>query len=182
MSVHDTKNLEDRTSGHPEGLAPEVHNPEQDDEDTQAHDVAGDAMREESGTTSPLESTKPESGGYDPAPDSTGDLIDEMRRMEGSGVIDMSAFTGEPNHDDEPGIYGGETTDDDDEEWLAADGEELTEDEADELFGEDDDELESLEELLGDVEIPEDDTPDEIEPLPDDDASPVEREDDDDKD
>ncbi len=171
-----------RAPGHSEGLPPEVHNDEQDPTGEQAQDVAGDAMREESGTTSPLESIKPESGGYDPAPDSTGDLIDEMRRMEGSGVIDMSAYTGEPNHDDEPGIYGGETTDDDDEEWLAADGEELTEDEADELFGEDDDELESLEELLGDVEIPEDDTPEEIEPLPDDDASPVKPDRDDEKD
>lgn len=47
--------------------------------------------------------------------------------MEGEGRIDMSAFAGEPNHDDEAETYGGETTDDDDADWLTADGEELVE-------------------------------------------------------
>lgn len=119
------------TPGHPEGLPPEVHNDEQDPVGDQAQDVADDARREDSRTSSPLESTKPDSTDYDPAPDSTGDLIDEMRRMEGEGRIDMSAFAGEPNHDDEPETYGGETTDDDDfdaeAEWLVADGEEVAE-------------------------------------------------------
>lgn len=119
------------TPGHPEGLPPEVHNDEQDPLGQQAQDVADDARREDSRTSSPLESTKPDSADYDPAPDSTGDLIDEMRRMEGEGRIDMSAFTGEPNHDDEPETYGGETTDDDDSDaeadWLTADGEEVAE-------------------------------------------------------
>jgi hypothetical protein len=140
--------------GHPEGLPPEAHNDEQDPTGEQAQDVAGDARREDSRTSSPLESTKPESADYDPAPDSTGDLIDEMRRMEGEGRIDMSAFAGEPNHDDEPETYGGETTDDDDVggngEWLTADGEALAEAED----GEDteDDDLEDLERLLHDVD------------------------------
>lgn len=118
---------DDKTPGHPEGLAPEVHNTEQDAKGEQAQDVADEARAEDSHTASPLESTKPESGGFDPAPDSTGDLIDEMRRMEGEGRIDMSAYAGEPNHDDEPETYGGETTDDDDEEWFSADGEEFAE-------------------------------------------------------
>lgn len=96
--------------GHPEGLAPETRNSEQDERGQQAQDVADDARREGSHTSSPLESTKPEAGGYDPAPASKGDLVDEMRRMEGEGRIDMSAFAGEPNHDDEPGTFGGETT------------------------------------------------------------------------
>ena len=108
-------------------LPPETHNAEQDPVGTQAQDVAEDARREDSRTSSPLESTKPESYDYDPAPDSTGDLIDEMRRMEGSGMIDMSAFAGEPNHDDETGAYGGETTDDADDDWTTADGESLAE-------------------------------------------------------
>lgn len=154
MSDRDTK-----VPGHPDDLPPETRNREQDDDGTQAQDVAEDARREDSRTTSPLESTKVGGDNYDPAPDSKGDLIDEMNRMEGSGTIDMSAFAGEPNHDDEPGIYGGETTDDDDEEWLVADGEDLTEEE-DDLAGdadEGDDELAGLEELLGDVELPEDD-------------------------
>jgi hypothetical protein len=124
-----------RIPGHPKGLAPETRNREQDDDGSQAQDVAEEARREDSRTTSPLESTKRESNGYDPAPDSTGDLIDEMRRMEGEGRIDMSAYAGEPNHDDEPGIYGGETTDDDDADWLIADGEDTAE-EVDLLDGE----------------------------------------------
>ncbi|WP_197426231.1 hypothetical protein [Erythrobacter sp. CCH5-A1] len=119
-----------RIPGHPEGLTHETRNREQDDEGTQAQDVAEDARREDSRTSSPLESTKPEADEYDPAPDSTGDLIDEMRRMEGEGRIDMSAFAGEPNHDDEPGTYGGETTDDEDSDWLTADGETLSEEDA----------------------------------------------------
>ncbi len=155
----------------PKGLPPEARNDEQDPTGTQAQDVAADAMREDSHTSSPLESTKPKSTGYDPAPDSKADLVDEMRRMEGDGRIDMSAFAGEPNHDDEPGTYGGETTDDDDAEFLTADGEALTEEGDDDLSG-DDDELASLEELLGDLEIPEDEQPDEVAPLPDDDATP----------
>jgi hypothetical protein len=130
MSERDDKTDNDRTTGHPEGLPPEVHNTEQDAQGEQAQDVADDARLEESRTSSPTESIKAEAGGFDPAPDSTGDLIDEMRRMEGEGRIDMSAFAGEPNHDDEPETYGGETTDDnDDEEDLIADGEELAEEE-----------------------------------------------------
>ena len=105
-----------RTEGLP---PPEDHNSEQDSHGEQAQDVAEDARREDSRTTSPLESTKAPSNDYDPAPDSKPDLIDEMRRMEGEGRIDMSAYAGEPNHDDEPETYGGETTDDDDEEWQA---------------------------------------------------------------
>ena len=97
--------------GHPKGLAHETRNREQDDAGTQAQDVAEDARREDS---------------------RTGDLIDEMNRMEGEGSIDMSAFAGEPNHDDETETYGGETTDDDDAEWLTADGEALNEEEEEE--------------------------------------------------
>jgi len=140
-----------KTPGRPEGLPPEVHNDEQDPVGQQAQDVAQDAMRESSHTTSPLESTKPASNGYDPAPGSTGDLIDEMRRMEGEGRIDMSAFAGEPNHDDEPDTYGGVTTDDDDTDWLTADGEALTEVEAGENLVEDDD-VEDLERILLDID------------------------------
>lgn len=132
--------------GHPAGPPPEAHNDEQDPRGTQAQDVAEDARREDSRTTSPLESTKPDADDYDPAPDSTGDLIDEMRRMEGEGRIDMSAFAGEPNHDDEPGTYGGETTDDADAEWLSADGEALSEEDAERLFDTDEDDAADEEE------------------------------------
>jgi hypothetical protein len=150
MSARDTKTEHDKTPGHPEGLPPEAHNREQDPMGEQAQDVADDARREDSRTSSPLESTKQDSVDYDPAPANKADLIDEMNRMEGEGRIDMSAFAGEPNHDDEPETYGGETTDDDDEEWLTADGEELTEQEAEVLL--EDEELEDLESLLDDEE------------------------------
>jgi len=164
MSAPETK-----TPGHPDGLAPEVHNREQDPLGEQAQDVAEDARHEDSRTSSPLESTKPDSQGYDPAPGSKGDLIDEMNRMEGEGRIDMSAFAGEPNHDDEPGIYGGETTDDDDAEWLTADGEELNEEEdfLDDDDDEDADELAGLDALLADVELPEEES---LDPDDDEDA------------
>lgn len=126
--------------GSPEDVPPpEIVNDEQDPVGTQAQDVADAARAPDSHTASPLESTKPEADPYDLAPDSTADLVDEMRRMEGEGRIDMSAFAGEPNHDDEPDTYGGETTDDDEVggngEWLIADGEDTAE-EADLLDGE----------------------------------------------
>ena len=38
--------------------------------------------------------------------DSTQDTIDHMRDMESSGRIDMSAYRGEPNHDDNVDKYG----------------------------------------------------------------------------
>ena len=145
MSKQDTK-----TPGRPAGVPPEAHNDEQDPVGQQAQDVAQDAMREGSHTTSPLESTKPKSNDYDPAPDSTGDLVDEMRRMEGEGRIDMSAFAGEPNHDDEPDTYGGETTDDDDAEWLAADGETLIEKDGENA--DEDDDGEDIERILLDID------------------------------
>lgn len=82
-------------------LAPETHNSEQDDEAAQAQQVA-----EETGNpddASPIGSEKVGSGveGADEQ-----DLIDHMRDMEGSGRIDMDAFAGEPNMDDEDDTYG----------------------------------------------------------------------------
>lgn len=87
--------------GHPAGLLPEAHNDEQDPVGEQAQDVSDAARRADSHTSSPLESAKAPANDYDPAPSSKADLVDEMRRMEGEGRIDMSAFAGEPNHDDE---------------------------------------------------------------------------------
>ena len=78
--------------------APELHNAEQDDEQWQTHTVAEDALRGEAREYSPLDSIKPDDGGL--MDDSTQDLIDHMRDMEQSGRIDMGAFAGEPNHDD----------------------------------------------------------------------------------
>ena len=45
--------------------------------------------------------------------DSSQDLIDKMRDMEQSGRIDMGAFSGEPNMDDNEDKYGDDAKIDD---------------------------------------------------------------------
>src|SRR5687768_9558701 len=79
--------------------AAELHNAEQDDELEQAQTLADEALRGEARRPSPLDSVKADNEG-ELMDDSTQDLIDHMRDMEQSGRIDMGAFAGEPNHDD----------------------------------------------------------------------------------
>ena len=87
------------------GLAPETHNDEQDDHRSQAQEVAEQAQQLTSETGSPTESIKGDNkSGL--MGDSTQDTIDHMRDMESSGRIDMDAYRGEPNHDDNEGKYG----------------------------------------------------------------------------
>lgn len=87
----------------PDTLPPETHNDEQDDERSQAQTVSEEAQQET--LHSPTESSKSdnESGLMG---DSTQDTIDHMREMESSGRIDMSAYRGEDNHDDNEDKYG----------------------------------------------------------------------------
>ncbi len=86
-------------------LAPETHNSEQDDEISQAQTIADEARGRNPGDYgSPTESVKRESANLDG--DSTQDLVDHMRDMESSGRIDMGAYRGEPNMDDEDDTYG----------------------------------------------------------------------------
>lgn len=88
------------------GLAPETYNDEQDDDgDAQAQQIAEEARERTPATSSPLDSRKGagDSGLMD---DSTQDLVDHMRDMEQSGRIDMEAYRGEPNHDDNEDKYG----------------------------------------------------------------------------
>ncbi len=87
----------------PDTLAPETHNDEQDDERSQAQTVADEAQAES--PRSPTESTKVE-GGSGLMNDSTQDTVDHMRDMESSGRVDMDAYRGEPNHDDNVDKYG----------------------------------------------------------------------------
>jgi hypothetical protein len=96
--------------------APELHNAEQDDELEQSQTVAEEALRGEARRGSPLDSVKPDDD--DLSDDSTQDLIDHMRDMEQSGRIDMDAFAGEPNMDDNEDKYGEENREDD----LRSDG------------------------------------------------------------
>ena len=92
--------------------AAELHNAEQDDELEQAQTLADEALRGEARRASPLDSVKADNEG-ELMDDSTQDLIDHMRDMEQSGRIDMSAFAGEPNHDDNEDKYGDEAKLDD---------------------------------------------------------------------
>lgn len=83
-------------------------NREQDDESAQAQTVADDAIRgfanaqvkngesEHGGTTNPAQIT----------PDDEQDVVDHMQQMERSGRIDMDAFRGERNDDDEAEMLG----------------------------------------------------------------------------
>lgn len=81
---------------------PDARNTEQVDEEAQAQTVAQDAE------TAPTDlSEDSERGGHDdPArliPDDVPDLVEHMRDMDHSGRIDMHAYDGEENMDDEDG-------------------------------------------------------------------------------
>ena len=100
-------------------LAPETHNDEQDDHRNQAQEVAEEAQETSSATRSPTESVKGDNkSGL--MGDSTQDTVDHMRDMESSGRIDMGAYRGEPNHDDNEGKFGEKNKIDKD---LPSDGE-----------------------------------------------------------
>ena len=87
------------------GLAPETHNDEQDDHRSQAQEVTEQAETLTEETRSPTESEKgPNKSGL--MGDSTQDTIDHMRDMESSGRVDMDAYRGEPNHDDNVDKFG----------------------------------------------------------------------------
>ena len=101
MTDSQVKSQEERQAD----LAPEAHNDEQDDHRSQAQEVAEQAQDPSSASTSPTESVKgPNESGI--MGDSTQDTVDHMRDMESSGRIDMGAYRGEPNHDDDAGKYG----------------------------------------------------------------------------
>lgn len=88
-------------------FAPETRNDEQDNHRSQAQEVARQARDRTTAAGSPTESRK-DSSTNDPMGDSTQDLVDYMRDMESSGRIDMDAFSGEPNHDDNVDEFGPE--------------------------------------------------------------------------
>lgn len=88
-----------------EDQAPELHNAEQDDEGEQTQTIADEALAGGARDASPLDSIKSDDQG-EIMDDSTQDLIDHMRDMEASGRIDMDAFRGEDNHDDNEDKYG----------------------------------------------------------------------------
>lgn len=86
-------------------LAPEMHNDEQDEHRSQAQEIAMQARDHRNAVASATESIKLAV----PASVLAGqgqDMIDQMREMEDTGQIDMDAFAGEPNHDDNTTKYG----------------------------------------------------------------------------
>ena len=92
-------------------LAPETHNSEQDDEPAQAQTVADEARGRNPGDYGdPTESVKPDDDNLDE--DSTQDLVDHMHDMVRSGRIDMGAYRGEDNMDDNEDKYGEENNPD----------------------------------------------------------------------
>ena len=90
-------------------LAPETHNSEQDDEDSQAQTLAEEAL----GRPGDFAFSDSEKVGRGEPGGGTPDLVDHMNQMTSSGRIDMSAFRGERNDDDEDGFYGEEAMEDD---------------------------------------------------------------------
>lgn len=97
--------------------APELHNAEQEDEAEQTQTVANEALHGDANRASPLDSEKSDDPG-EIMDDASQDLIDKMRDMEQSGRIDMGAYRGEPNLDDDEDKYGKENKEDD----LPSDG------------------------------------------------------------
>ncbi|MES2493460.1 MAG: hypothetical protein V4579_09305 [Pseudomonadota bacterium] len=76
---------------------------EQEDESSQAQTVAEDAADRGAAGLGLSESDKVKSGDET---DDVQDLVDHMNQMDRSGIIDMSAYRGERNDDEEEGRYG----------------------------------------------------------------------------
>lgn len=86
---------------------PENYNSEQDDERSQAQTVAGDAMRSNADNQSGEASEH--GGATNPAQidaDDAQDVVDHMNQMQRSGRIDLGAYRGERNDDDQPEMIG----------------------------------------------------------------------------
>jgi hypothetical protein len=90
-------------SEHEPDLAPELVNDEQEDESSQAQTVADEAMERNTSVFGLDDSEKVATGDDG---DDVQDLVDHMNQMERSGRIDMSAYRGERNDDEEEGRYG----------------------------------------------------------------------------
>ncbi|NLR73061.1 hypothetical protein HGI47_19515 [Novosphingobium sp. ERN07] len=85
--------------------APEIVNSEQEDGGAQAQTVADEALARATSVLGEQDLGERVSGQGD-EPGSTPDVVDHMRQMVSSGVIDMGAFRGERSDDDEEGMLG----------------------------------------------------------------------------
>ena len=97
-------------------------NDEQRDEGSQAQTVTDDARVR----STDLSEDSERGGRTNPAqiiPDDTPDLVERMEEMNRSGRIDMDAFAGEPQMDDEESALGQVDTENmDDEDDMMGDG------------------------------------------------------------
>ncbi len=91
------------TTEHNPDLAPELVNDEQEEESSQAQTIADEAMDRNTSAFGLEDSEKMPTGDDT---DDVQDLVDHMVQMERSGRIDMSAYRGERNDDEEEGRYG----------------------------------------------------------------------------
>lgn len=83
---------------------PDAENSEQDDAGSQAQTIADEALEHpwrdrESGDTEKVPDRDPTRI----IPDDVPDLVDRIEEMDASGIIDMDAYEGEDNMDDEDG-------------------------------------------------------------------------------
>ena len=88
---------------HDPDLAPELVNDEQEEESAQAQTLADEAL-DRATSVFGLEDSEKVSTGDDS--DDVQDLVDHMNQMASSGRIDMDAYRGERNDDEEEGRYG----------------------------------------------------------------------------
>jgi hypothetical protein len=86
-----------------EELAPEIDNAEQDEDAGEQAQTVADEARNRSTDIGLEDSVKVPTGDDS---DDAQDLVDRMRQMDSSGHIDMDAYAGEPNHDDNVDKYG----------------------------------------------------------------------------
>lgn len=87
-----------------EAVAPETYNDEQEDESTQAQTLSEQARKRQPDEDRPTESRKAHDENI--LDSSEQDLVDHMKDMEQSGRIDMDAYRGEDNLDDNEDKYG----------------------------------------------------------------------------
>lgn len=88
---------------HDPDLAPELVNDEQEEESAQAQTIADEALDRATSAFGLEDSEKVSTGDES---DDVQDLVDHMNQMESSGRIDMDAYRGERNDDEEEGRYG----------------------------------------------------------------------------
>ena len=100
-------------------LPPEAHNGSQDDEGEQAQSLADEALGRRRGyDDADLDESERVPGGHSPTlgdeeSGSAPDLVDTMKEMVRGGRIDMGAFRGERNDDDDESGLGADGMEDD---------------------------------------------------------------------